>query len=275
MTSKLGVEQLLISADMKRKRKNIGKNVRAWLNRPELGMVPLFMAGDKQFFYYANKLREQTGIQLFIWAENQLERTNFKAGFCGITSPNSKQRIYRLSVLNKARILAYYASQYLVNPGYINTSIFDTLFAYASYYLIEHDYLWFYDYIPWDEATINKTLFEVYGGNQPRDDHHMAYRRSDRRFLQLYLPLYRRLLRERHFPQQPDKGGVAHSRRGASACCGEQAAVRVDTDLSEHDQRRLRRSDVSNPQCPKAVSHRGISVVRLLPTGRPRALLPP
>lgn len=162
VTSKLGVEQLLISADIKRKRKNIGKNVRAWLSRPELGMVPLFMAGDKQFFYYANKLREQTGIQLFIWAENQLERTNFKAGFCGISSPNSKQRIYRLSVLNKARILSYYASQYLLNPGYINTSIFDTLFAYASYYLIEHDYLWFYDYIPWDEAIINRTLHEVY-----------------------------------------------------------------------------------------------------------------
>jgi len=163
MTSALGVEQIIISADIKRKRQNIGKNVRAWLKNPVLGMVPLFMAGDKQFFYYANRLRKQTGIGLFIWAENQLERTNFKAGFCGIPSPNTKERIYRLSMLNKARILSYYVGQFLRNPGYINRSILDTLFAFLSYYLIKHDYLWFYDFIPWNEQEINRVLIEQYG----------------------------------------------------------------------------------------------------------------
>ena len=28
------------------KRKNVRLNVKAWLKRPEIGMIPLFMAGD-------------------------------------------------------------------------------------------------------------------------------------------------------------------------------------------------------------------------------------
>ena len=55
MTGKLGIEHLWVSADIKWKRKNISKNVKTWLKRPKLGMIPIFIAGDKQFFYYAKK----------------------------------------------------------------------------------------------------------------------------------------------------------------------------------------------------------------------------
>src|SRR5262249_35012151 len=44
---KLGVEHILISADIKKKRENIRKNILAWLKKPDLGVIPLFMAGDK------------------------------------------------------------------------------------------------------------------------------------------------------------------------------------------------------------------------------------
>lgn len=49
MCSSLGVEHILISADIRKKRENVKKNVEAWLKRPTLGTIPLFMAGDKQF----------------------------------------------------------------------------------------------------------------------------------------------------------------------------------------------------------------------------------
>ena len=49
ITGKLGVEHIIVSADIQKKRENIAKNVRAWLRRPELGMVPLFMAGTSNF----------------------------------------------------------------------------------------------------------------------------------------------------------------------------------------------------------------------------------
>ncbi len=59
MCGKLGIEHILLSADIRTKRKNIRKNVLAWLKRPSLGTIPLFMAGDKQFFYFANKLQNK------------------------------------------------------------------------------------------------------------------------------------------------------------------------------------------------------------------------
>jgi glucosamine--fructose-6-phosphate aminotransferase (isomerizing) len=162
LTGKLGIEQIIVSADIKRKRENIGKNVRAWLKKPDLGLVPLFMAGDKQFFYHANLLQQHTGIRLFIWAANQLERTHFKVGFCGISSGNTKKLIYTMSVADRLRLVGYYMKNFAANPRYLNRSLLDTGFAYLSYYLINHDYCWFYDYIPWNEAEINRTLKEEY-----------------------------------------------------------------------------------------------------------------
>ena len=53
------------------KGKNIRQNILAWLKRPDLGMVPLFMAGDKYFFYYTEQLKKQTGIDLNIWGIKQ------------------------------------------------------------------------------------------------------------------------------------------------------------------------------------------------------------
>ena len=81
MCGQLGVEHILISADLRKKRDNVRKNVSAWLKKPDLGLIPLFMAGDKQFFYHANKLKEQYEINAIVFSENRLETTNFKTGF--------------------------------------------------------------------------------------------------------------------------------------------------------------------------------------------------
>ena len=67
VVGKLGIEHIVISADIRTKRANIRKNLKAWLKQPDLGMVPILMAGDKQFYYYFHKVRKQTGIKLFIF----------------------------------------------------------------------------------------------------------------------------------------------------------------------------------------------------------------
>ena len=46
---KLGIEHIYRTPDISFKRKNVRLNVEAWLKKPELGMIPLFMAGDKAF----------------------------------------------------------------------------------------------------------------------------------------------------------------------------------------------------------------------------------
>jgi len=129
------------------------------LKSPDLGTVPLFMAGDKQYFYYANMLRKQMDVDLVMLCESPLEKTDFKSGFCGIKPTHPKGgKYYALSIQNKLQMMFYYASQYVRNPAYINSSLFDTIQAFFSYYFIPHDYVSLYKYIRWNENTVDLTL---------------------------------------------------------------------------------------------------------------------
>ncbi len=169
LCGKLGVEHILISADIQKKRSYIRKNVMAWLKQPDLGTVPLFMAGDKQFFYYANKLKKQCGAKVTLLCINPLERTSFKTGFCGFQQPESHVHHYALSLTNQLRLAFYYVKQYIKNPAYINDSLLDTIGAFISYYIIPHTFLNLYNYIAWDEETITRTLRELYDWEVAKD----------------------------------------------------------------------------------------------------------
>lgn len=170
MVGELGIEHILVSADIKRKRLNIRKNVSAWLAKPDLGIIPLFMAGDKQYFYHANRLKKQLGAQQTFLGENLLERTDFKTGYCGIPPVREDEdRVYVLGAGSQLRMITYYGRQYLGHPPYLNASILDTVFAYASYYLIDRDYINLYRYLPWDEATLESTLIDEYDWETAND----------------------------------------------------------------------------------------------------------
>ena len=162
LCGKLGVEHILVSADIRRKRDNIRKNVEAWLRKPELGMVPLFMAGDKHYFYYLNVLKKRLGIRLALYGENRMERTDFKVGFCGVREKRGKS-YSDISAGRKIRLAAYYARQLLRNPAYFNRSLLDSLSAFLATYAIRHDYIFLYDYIPWKEEVITALIRERYG----------------------------------------------------------------------------------------------------------------
>jgi glutamine---fructose-6-phosphate transaminase (isomerizing) len=167
MCGALGVEHVLVAADIRQKRENVRKNVTAWLDKPALGMIPLFMAGDKMFFYYASLLRKQMKLGPIMFSMNWLEQTGFKAGFAGVNelgSPNASTegKTHGISALNIAKLAAYYAGQFIGNPGYINGSLPDTLLAFAAYYVKTKDYLSIFDYLPWDEQTIERTIIDGY-----------------------------------------------------------------------------------------------------------------
>jgi hypothetical protein len=169
LCGQLGLEHILVSADIARKRANIRKNVSAWLRKPDLGLVPLFMAGDKQYFYHANQVAKHTGVKLIILGENLLETTLFKSGFCGIAPNPDSEHTYTLSLWNKAKLAWYYGSRYVTNPGYINQSLLDTVGAYISYYVIPHNYLNMYQYVRWEEETIASTLIAEYNWETATD----------------------------------------------------------------------------------------------------------
>ena len=160
---KLGVENILVSANMHWKRENIRKNITAWLKNPVLGMIPLFMAGDKYFFYYCNQVKKQTGIDLNIWGINHLENTEFKTGFAGLPPKFNKKRIYSLSLLNQMKLFGFVGKNIIKSPGYINQSMIDNLGSFAVRYIApKKDYYHLFDYYKWDENEINTLLIQNY-----------------------------------------------------------------------------------------------------------------
>lgn len=159
---KLGVEHILISADIRKKRENIRKNVLAWLKRPNLGTVPLFMAGDKKHLYYRNKLMDQYQLKLAFSGENLMEATKFKSGFAGIKPTFQKKKISYLPFFYRIKLGAFYFKEFIFNPSYINSSLIDTLDAYKIYYLDELKSINLYSFIHWDENLILSTLINEY-----------------------------------------------------------------------------------------------------------------
>ncbi|MEX1308652.1 MAG: hypothetical protein AB1Z19_08995, partial [Eubacteriales bacterium] len=164
MCGKLGVEHIIVSADIDKNRLNIQRNVRAWLKRPSLGLVPLFMAGDKLYFYYANKVAKDNDIDnLVVLCDNPSEVTYFKSGFSGAKPKfQGKAQIFSISFWDNMRMVGYYLKEFLLNPRLLNRSMLETMKAYLSYYLIPHHYINLFKYLEWDEDTIEKLLKEEY-----------------------------------------------------------------------------------------------------------------
>lgn len=160
---KMGVENIIVSADIHWKRQNISKNIKAWLNYPALGMIPLFMAGDKYFFYYCNQVKKQTGINLNIWGINKLENTEFKTGFAGLPPKFDKKLIYSLSLANQFKLFTFVGKNVLKSPGYFNQSVFDSLGSFAARYIApKKDYYHLFDYYRWDEKEVNDLIQHEY-----------------------------------------------------------------------------------------------------------------
>ncbi|MBW7869273.1 MAG: glucosamine 6-phosphate synthetase [Brumimicrobium sp.] len=170
LCGKLGVEHIIVSANIKWKRENIRKNILAWLRKPHLGMIPLFMAGDKYFYYYANKVKKQNDIQLTLYGMNNLENTDFKVGFAGIPPNFSKERIYSLKLFDQLRLFAFMGQQYLTNSRYLNQSLFDTIGSFiVRFFNPKEGYYHLFDYYAWNEKEIEDTIIKEYDWETSKD----------------------------------------------------------------------------------------------------------
>jgi len=159
MCSSLGVENIIISADIELKRQNIRKNLSAWLKKPHLGMMALLTAGDKHFFRHVETVKEQTGISLNLWGVNPLEVTHFKTGFLGMPPSFEQKRVYTNGFIGQFNYHRRRFWQMLANPSYLNASLFDTLSG--EYWRSIHkktDYFHIFDYWEWDEKRTDEVL---------------------------------------------------------------------------------------------------------------------
>jgi hypothetical protein len=169
IVGKLGVEHIIVSADITVKRHYIRKNIAAWLRKPDLGMIPLLMAGDKPLLHFSREIMHRTGVKLLIHScGNGLEEGNHKIGFCGIHVDDTRPH-QQLPLRDKAKLFAYYGKQYLQNTGYINSSLWDTLFAYWNTFLQSDNSIHLFRYIPWVEDQIIDLLVAKYKWEKESD----------------------------------------------------------------------------------------------------------
>jgi hypothetical protein len=164
MCGRLGVEHVIRAANIADQRRYIRRNIDAWLARPRLGMIPIFMAGDKFFYSHARDLRQETGIELVVFcAGNELERTPFKTGFAGVRENNFSNRLFALETTKKLQLAAYYGAQFLANPRYVNESLLNSAKSFAATFVGVDDFLYLFNYEPWNEQVIDETLQREYG----------------------------------------------------------------------------------------------------------------
>jgi len=161
MCAALGVENIIVAADISKKRDNIRKNLVAWLKSPHLGMVSMLTAGDKHFFRHVETIKKQTDIQLNLWGVNPLEVTHFKAGFLGVPPDFAETLVYSNGALKQLRYQRLRFKAMLRSPRYFNASLWDTLSGeYYRSFTKKDDYFHVFDYWRWDERLIDETLAE-------------------------------------------------------------------------------------------------------------------
>jgi predicted glutamine amidotransferase len=164
MCGELGVENIIIAADISQKRKNIRMNLEAWLKSPHLGMMAMLTSGDKHFFKYVEDVKKQTGVNLNLWGINPLELTHFKTGFLGIKPDFEEERVYSHGVMKQLRYHAKRFKAMMQSPSYFNRSLWDTLSGeYYRSFTEKKDYYHIFDYWRWEENIINDTLMNDFG----------------------------------------------------------------------------------------------------------------
>ncbi|WP_418180405.1 hypothetical protein ACNSOL_10315 [Aliarcobacter lanthieri] len=163
MCGDLGVENIIVAADISQKRKNIKMNLQAWLKSPHLGMMAMLTAGDKHFFRYVEEIKKQTGINLNLWGVNPLEQTHFKTGFLGIKPDFEEDKVYTNGVMKQLKYHSKRFKAMLESPGYFNSSLWDTLSGeYYRSFMQKQDYYHIFDYWTWEEKIVNDTLINQY-----------------------------------------------------------------------------------------------------------------
>lgn len=172
MCGELGVENVLIAADIRLKRRNVKLNLSAWLKDPHPGLIPLLMAGDKQFISNAAILKKERKIDHEMFGFNLHEKTQFKEEFSGVrmwSDDISGKYGEDLGIIAQLKMIMFYIKRGILNPSLINISLPDTARGFLNYYHSNVNVTQFYQYHDWDENNINNLLSSRYGWEFAKD----------------------------------------------------------------------------------------------------------
>lgn len=156
----LEVENLLIAADINKKRQDVRLNLKAWCRKPSIAVVPILMAGDKAFFHWAGVVAKERKASPIIFSMNWLEKTNFKVGFAtsrGVRSVKG-EKLHSEGVITLVRLVIAYLFEFIRNPRLVNRTLLKTAVAFWHFYLRKKDYLQLFDFLEWTEEGIESVI---------------------------------------------------------------------------------------------------------------------
>ncbi len=159
---KLGVEHIIRTDDLSKKRYDIKQNLIAWLKKPHPGMIPILMAGDKKFLFHEKILRKKLDIPItFFGTGDQTENRPFYYFLAGAKYEKAKTDIVVMNNTNlqtKLNLGMFYSWNYLKNPKYFNSSFLESLKAYYYSFFHDHRYYGYFDYVDFKEENINNLI---------------------------------------------------------------------------------------------------------------------
>ena len=75
-----------------------------------------------------------------------------------------------MKLSRQLKLFGHISKNIILNPSYINSSVFDTLESFASrYFNPRNHYYHFFDYYRWDESEIENILFNEYNWEKSTD----------------------------------------------------------------------------------------------------------
>jgi glucosamine--fructose-6-phosphate aminotransferase (isomerizing) len=160
---KLKIEHVWISADIEKKRRNVQKNLLAWIQKPSLATIPLMLAGDKAMWRYPLQIAKKRQAKYVVYCTNPLERTDFKVALAGVKSKSNSTRPQVVAKIERIQLMAMYALELLRNPRLLNSSLIDSLLGFKYYFFDSAKNIQYFDYEEWNEAKVNAALKSEFG----------------------------------------------------------------------------------------------------------------
>ena len=164
ITGKLGIEHVWASADIGVKRNNIKKNLYAWLEKPDLGMLPILMAGDKVWQDILHDIAKKNSADYILQFQSPYEVTQFKYGLANIAPIfNFQEDKFLNTTFNlKVKMFIYYVFGILKNRRYWNTSLIDSFKGFISFNFKKTKLVYPFEFIEFNEDEVDKILEENY-----------------------------------------------------------------------------------------------------------------
>ena len=155
---KLGIEHVWISADIEKKRRNVQKNLLAWIRKPTLATIPLMLAGDKAMWRFPLEIAKKRNANFVVYCTNPLERTDFKVALAGVKSKSDSTRPQVVAKIERIHLVIKYSLELFKNPRLINSSLIDSIFGFKYYFFDSSKNIQYFDYEEWNESRVNSKL---------------------------------------------------------------------------------------------------------------------